>query len=430
MNLAVTQRLDRLVRSHISHRTLQQGFVLLVASTIGNVLQYIFHAYVSRVLGPAEYGVFTALLALYVIVSVPTGIAQTVVAQYVARLRALNESSQVSGLLISSLKYLSLAGVVVFGLVVAASTLIASFLNVPSELPVIAMASIFLVAGGSTAVAGALQGLQRFYALAANGFLGPLIRLIGGVVLIVFGWGAVGALGASTISAVLVVVLGLFFLRDVLRGNGVPPNLGLSAVSWYTGVVLLGTLAFTILTNIDLIVVKHFFSPEEAGYYSAASVLGKIILFFPGTVSTVMFPKTAQRFALGQDASDIVRKSVLVTVGLCGLAAAMLDLFPSLAVHLLFGNQYDGSISLVSLYGVTMGLYALVQLLMTFYISQEEARFIWLLGGVSTILAIVLALYHVTLVQVILSLAAGATGILVISELWLGGLGLVPKSRD
>ncbi len=429
MNSTVIRRLDRLVRSYVANRTVQQGVVLLAANTMGNVLQYAFHAFVSRATGPEEYGVFTSLLALYVIVSVPAGIAQTVITQYVSRFRALGEMSKVSGLFSDGLRYLSLAGIVVFALVAVASAPIAAFLNVPAAMPVAAMASIFLVAGGSTAVAGTLQGLQRFFVISANGVLTPIFRLIGGVLLISLGWGAAGALGASTISTLLAMLVGLFFVRDILRVQYEPHGLALSTLSWYTGVVLLGTLAFTVLTNVDLIVVKHFFSPEQAGYYSAASVLGKIILFFPGAVATVMFPKTSQRFALRQSASDLARKSVLVIVGLCGFAAAILVVFPSLAVHLMFGNQYDGSIGLVGLYGATMGLYALVQLLMTFYISQEEVRFVWLLAVVTAALAIVLALVHVSLTQVILSLAASALGVLVISELWLGGLGLVRRAK-
>jgi len=39
-------------------------------------------------------------------------------------------------------------------------------------------------------------------------------------------------------------------------------------------------ISFTILTNSDVTLVKKFFSPLEAGYYSVAQMVGKIILFF------------------------------------------------------------------------------------------------------------------------------------------------------
>lgn len=429
MSSAVVQRVDSLIRSYATNRTVQQGVVLMGATTAANVLQYVFHAFMSRALGPTEYGVLTSLLALYVIVSVPAGIAQTVITQYVARFRALSETAKVAGVFGDTVKYLSLAGVVIFILVILASAPIASFLNVPALAPVVVMASVFVVSGGSTAVLGTLQGLQRFFVISATGFLTSVFRLAAGILFVLAGWGAAGALGATTVSTFLAALVGLVFLRDVIRAKSESHGLPLGTISRYTGIVLVGTLAFTVLTNIDLIVVKHYFTPDEAGYYSAASTLGKIILFFPGAISTVMFPKTSHRFALGQTASDLARQSMWAILGLCGFAAVVLALFPTPAVHLLFGSQYDASISLVGLYGATMGLYALVQMLMAFYISQEEARFVWLLAGVTIALGIGLAVYHVTLVQVILSLAASAIGVLVISEVWLGGLGLLPRAK-
>src|SRR3972149_2017554 len=46
-------------------------------------------------------------------------------------------------------------------------------------------------------------------------------------------------------------------------------------------------LCFMVLTNIDLILVKHFFTPMEAGYYSIAQIVGKIILFLPFPASVI-----------------------------------------------------------------------------------------------------------------------------------------------
>lgn len=427
MSSTVIQRIDSRVRSYISNPTIQQSIVLMGATTAANVLQYVFHAFVSRALGPTDYGVLTSLLALYLIVSVPAGIAQTVITQYVARFRALAEPGRIAGLFGDGVRYLSAAGIVIFVVVAVLSQPIASFLNVADAVPVIAMASVFIVSGGSTAVIGSLQGLQRFYVISATGFLTALFRLAAAIAFILVGWGAAGALGATTVATLLAALVGLFFLRDVMATRAEEHGLALGVVSRYTLIVLVGTLAFTVLTNVDLIVVKHYFSPEEAGYYSAAATLGKIILFFPGAISTVMFPKTSHRFALGQTASDLARQSLWAIVALCGAAAIVLAIFPTLAVHILFGTEFDASIGLVGLYGATMGLYALVQMLMAFYISQEEGRFVWLMAAVTAALAVGLVLFHGSLVQVILSLAVSALGVLVISEVWLGGLGLVPR---
>lgn len=429
MHSAVKRRFEHAAVPRVSGRALQQGAVLLAAYSFGNLLQYLFHVLASRWLGPAEYGIVVSLLGASVILSVPTSIAQTVMTQYVSGFFARNEPGKISALLVDATKRFSLISLAIFGLVVLFSPIIAAFLNIPETWPVIAMGSTFLLIGPLTSITASLQGLQRFYSVAAQAALGAGFRLASGAILIVLGLGASGALGAQTVSNLLVVVIFAFSLRDRFQAPVTEHGLTLRAVSQYSGIVFFGTLAFAVLTNMDVLIVKHFFSPEEAGYYSSASVLGKIILFFPTAISTMMFPKTSFRFALGQSASDLARKSLLVSAGLCAAGALVLAVFPRFAVSLLFGEQYDPSISLVGLYGMAMALCALVQLVLNFYLSQQEARFVWLLVAVTAALIVFLAFVHVTLAQVIISLAVGAAAVLLIGELWLDGLGLVRSVR-
>lgn len=408
---------------------MQQGIILTSANSVGYLLQYIFHFYVSRLIGPSDYSLVTAMLALSVIVTVPGNIAQTVITQYTSTFYAHSKLDRVAALLHDTLLQLSVAGGVVFLITVVMSGRIAAYLNVPAIEPVIAMAVSFPVTGAVMATMGVLQGLQRFDALAAGGVLGPLLRLIAAIILVHLGLGAVGAIGASTVMIGTLLAICLFCLRDILRTQHNGHGLEIKTISRFTGIVFLGTLAFSILTNVDLIIVRHYFSPEESGYYSAASVLGKTILFLPTAVTTLMFPKTAQRFALGQSTVGIARKAMLVSLLLCGAIAITLAILAEPAVEILFGSQFASSIPLVGGYGAAMGLYALVQLLLILYISQEEARFVWLVAGAAILVLVMLMLFHTTLAQVILILAMGALFILIVSEAWLGGLGLAMAIR-
>jgi O-antigen/teichoic acid export membrane protein len=305
MYSVVRQRLAERILPHISALALQQGIMLLVANVLGNVLQYLFHFFASHALGPEEYGIVTTLLGLSMILSVPAGIAQTVITQYVSGFYAKKEWGHVAALFADAMKALSLASVAAFGLILIASPFIAAFLNVPSAVPVVAMASMFLFMGPFITLIGALQGLQQFNCVGAQLVAGPGFRLAFGILLISIGWGAGGALGATTLSNLFFIGIALFWTRDLWSGKADGHGLTWGSISQYSGIVFLGTLAFTISTNIDLVIVKHFFPPVQAGYYSAASVLGKVILFVPGAIATLMFPKTSYRYALGQNASDL-----------------------------------------------------------------------------------------------------------------------------
>jgi O-antigen/teichoic acid export membrane protein len=178
------RRLAEMVTPSISTRTLQQGVILMAANLAGSALQYLFHFFASRMLGPVDYGIFTALLGLAMILTVPASIAQMVITQYVSGFFARNETDKIAALFADALKKLSWVSWIAFGLIAVASPLIAVFLNIPSPWPVIAMASVLLLTGPFTTMTGTFQGLQRFYLVAAQSVLGPGFRLGVGLVLV------------------------------------------------------------------------------------------------------------------------------------------------------------------------------------------------------------------------------------------------------
>src|SRR5687767_7484197 len=69
-------------------RFTQESILLLLGLGLLNGSNYLFHVAVSRLLGPSEYGALAALLAVAMVLSVPFGVIQTVVAQRTATLRA------------------------------------------------------------------------------------------------------------------------------------------------------------------------------------------------------------------------------------------------------------------------------------------------------------------------------------------------------
>ena len=67
----------------------------------------------------------------------------------------------------------------------------------------------------------------------------------------------------------------------------------------YFGPVFLSTTTIIILGTIDIALVRHYCSPEEAGLYATAAILGRIALFLPGALIAVLFPSAAKARALG-----------------------------------------------------------------------------------------------------------------------------------
>jgi O-antigen/teichoic acid export membrane protein len=178
-----------------------------------------------------------------------------------------------------------------FLLISLGNFLLASFLQISSRglIPLLGVSLFFAMI--LPVSWGGLQGLQKFGSLTLNFIITGGIKFILSIALVLIGWGVFGALGAVAISYFVTTVLSILILRmsfdeeDEKGDPGPdwtkPTGYDFSAVYSYAIPVGLTLFFFMVLTNIDLILVKHFFLPIEAGYYSIAQMVGKIV--FPSS---------------------------------------------------------------------------------------------------------------------------------------------------
>ncbi len=404
------------------------GTVMFLATSIANFFNYVLHIFMSRMLGPAEYSVFVSMLSLFMILAIPTSPLQMVFAKYVVNLQASARHVQVGTLLTRALRRMSSYSFVGLAVFLLSSGSIASFLNLPSALPIIVTGGMIFLALLLPVTLGVLQGRQQFTYLGACTALGALLRLVFAILLVYVGLGASGALGGSVLAQAAVLILSLILLRALLAQRS-EEAVDTPGISGYFGSVLVSMLCFTMLTNADVVLVKHFFDPIEAGYYSAASLASKILLYLPSAVAIVMFPKSAERFALGQDSSAILRRALLVAGAVYALALPIYWLFPSPIVNILFGAGYTATESLIGLFSLAMAFYGLTNILLFYHLSVNNRRFIYLLGGFSLAQVILLLLFHRNLVQVIGVLVFIGFALLISSMYLFGGFSGVRKKR-
>jgi O-antigen/teichoic acid export membrane protein len=274
---------------------------------------------------------------------------------------------------------------------------------------------------------GGLQGLQKFGSLALNLIMNGGSKCVLGILFVLLGLGVSGALSAVVISYFFTTVLSYLILRMALNqekrkadpeGNPEEKNQAdFSKVYTYSLPVGLTLFCFMALTNIDLIWVKHFFQPIEAGYYSIAQMVGKIIFVFTFPIVMVMFPKIAslKMEDQGKKARSILGHSLTTGVFLCGGATLISLLFPSLIVQFLSGEVYLECIPLVGLFSINMSLYSLSLILLYYQLSIDQRRFLYPLVLCTLIQSGLIVLLHKSLFQVLLMVGLIALGLLVIN---------------
>ena len=398
-----------LSRSHFQLETLWQGGWLLVATVVTGIFNYLSNVLVGRMLGPADYGIFTSLVSLFLILGVVTGVVQTVTSNYTARLRARGAMAETGALFVYFVTRLLPWGIGGTLLLSLLSGPISAFLRIPSPVPAIVLSLVIIPVLFLPVVYGAMGGLQRFGALGATQIGGSVFRLIAVVGLIALGLGAAGAVASLPVSSLGALALGTFFLRDILRRREKEKAAQVSGLLEYSLYAVLAMLAFGILTNTDLIVVKNRFSPTEAGLYSAIATLGKITLWLPAAVGVLLLPKATEQHSRGQSSASLVWKSLLATGLLCGGFVAAFFLFPAQLVRVLFGEPYIVHASLLGQYGLAMTLYSLVNVWMYYYLAVQEKRYgyVLLAGAVSqVILLMTLPLNMAAVIELMIAIGA------------------------
>ena len=386
-------------------KTTGQAAWMLIAIGASGFLNYAANIGVGKLLGPAKYGVYASLLAIFLIFYALIGIIQTTVASHVSHVLATDPRSGIRLLLkhlLGRLLPLGLLGAFAFALV---SPALARFLHIASLSPVIIVGCSLVPAVGLPVVCGILQGQQRFGVLGGLMILAAGLRLVLSLGLIYAGFDVAGAVASLPLHLLCPFALGLVALTRTSSCCGeIDVDLELGAMYRSSLYISASSISFMILTNMDMIVVKSLSAPLQAGYYAAIANLGKIVLHLPDAVTALLLPKASQRYAMKRSSRDLLRISLMAVGLMCGGVILFFWLFPSFTVGLLFGQEYLAGTYLLGPYGLAMGFYVLAGVWLYYYIAVRDARYSYLLVVGVVVQAALLGICRANLSSVVLAL--------------------------
>lgn len=248
-----------------------------------------------------------------------------------------------------------------------------------------------------------MQGLQRFLSLGLCGSLLGLLKLIFGIFLVGLGFSLNGAMIAILISFLVLFILPFHYLKDLPKSDPQLYDLGIGLIKimTYSLPVVLSSLSIMALTNVDLIMVKHYFPAEQAGIYASVAVLGRTVFYFPGVIVKAMFPIVSESHALKKDPCHLLKKAVGIAILLAGSGLIVLMAVPDLMLSFLFGKTFSEGAFLLRIFTLAMFFMALNNIIINFLLAIEKKWFIsyLLLGCVVEI--ILISFFHQSLMTVL-----------------------------
>jgi O-antigen/teichoic acid export membrane protein len=359
----------------LKDRFLRGSALLFAAMMVGNVFGYLFQLAMGRMLSVAEYGEMNALMSLMVMFGIPLAALVNFFARETSVYFSKGDSASVRGLHRYGLTRTCWIAAFVICPLAFLSPFIGRYIGVSFDKVILVFTCVF-VGALATVNTGVIQGMQYFRSLSFIGAGASFFKFAFAIVFVWFGWGVLGALGGLLATGLTLLVYSQWLILSSLPREKKAFHLSFGKIYKYVGGLFLANAFFGVLTQVDVMLVKHYFTPQEAGLYASAAILGKAVMYLPGAIVLALFPMAAANQAAGQSSSGMLIKAIGLTLALSGGGAVILHFFPGVIMGTLFGARYLPAAPLTAIFGLAMLPMALILVLMNYLLAQGRVRFV------------------------------------------------------
>jgi len=156
----------------------------------------------------------------------------------------------------------------------------------------------------------------------------------------------------------------------------------------------------------DVLLVKHFFSSEEAGFYTSMSLIGRMIYFLTWMMVMVLIPRIINLKKKGKPFQKLFFNYLLMIAAFSGGLVSVSFLFPETIVITLFGSSYLPMAGLLWMYTLATMLFALSNLFVYYFLSLDNYIPVFVAIGVGLLQLVLLAtlgnsLHNMIFIQIV-----------------------------
>jgi O-antigen/teichoic acid export membrane protein len=417
------QRISTLTRSLKGSAFLRQNAIFFVGSLLVGFVNYLYYPVLGRLLAPSQYGEVQAVVALFlqltILLTVLTQVTVNVVANYqdeAHKQKVVFELERLAALLS--------IGVLVLGVI--GSWQLKQFFQFDSVWPFIVLLLIFVASVPLAFRSAYLRAHQRFGLVSVANLIGSVARVLFSALFVVAGLQAAGAVGGLLAAQVVAFCYAAYYARKLgfRRPTGVhylsKPSFVLVAPELkYALFVLIGTMAITLLSSIDVFVVKHYFDPQLAGEYAGVSTVARTIFFLTAPIALVLLPAVRLHKPAVEN-RRLLLKSLALTLAVGAPAAVVCMVADRLVTSALMGHRYLAYAHLLPTLSMAMLLLSVVNVVISYYIALRKYQISSILILSIGSAAALMWMHHSSLSDIAMNVVYSSAGTLIVLAVWRG----------
>jgi len=401
-----------MIKRALRDEFVKNNIVLFIGSVTVAFLNYLYHPVLGRLMNVADFGEVQVIISLFMLTGVLGGVVKNVIVNITANEEEGDNQKEV----ILMLGKLSIYLVLLFSfLVIVFSNFFRQELNFHSYWPFITLALIISWSMAFNVRQAVLQGLSRFWEISISGAIVSLGRLGFAVIFIYLGWSSFGAIFGLLLAQMLAFYYVFLKTRQHLKLNAakhIKIDGRVKKELWYGLSILISSIAVTFLYTFDVVLVKYFFSADEAGLYSGIATVGRIIFFLTASISVVLLSAVKIDKAKKENLKTLT-KGLLLTISLGGTALLTFYAFHDMVVGLLIGHKYLFYSKYLFKLGILSFLASIINLIFVYFFALRNKRILFPSLAAPLFVIILTIFNHETITSVVNNFIFGSIFVLI-----------------
>ena len=373
------------------------GSFLFISTLVVNAGNYAINLLLGRWLGPSDFSEVSLLVTFMLMVSFFALAFQLTAAKYIATFEG-DTNQQLQGVFIGWLNRKALiVGSILMALVLILSVFWQDFFQTSSYLPFIIFGLGLPVYLLMSVNRGVLQGLLNYKKLAFSYQYEMWVRFFVSIALVYAGYRVNGVALGLTLS----LLITWWFSRVSFSKPTEANSIDYKDITKFLLTILAYECSQILINNSDIILVKHFYQPYEAGLYAALALVGRIVYFGTWTVVTMLFPIVIKLEKEGKSHTKYFFGGLGLVALMATLIVGFCYFFPDFMVSILFGKEYLSIAPLLWQYAIATALFACSNVFVYYHLSLDHHQPVWItiIAGIAQIVFI--SIYHQNFEQVI-----------------------------
>lgn len=348
-------KLKSYVTNLIKSELTLHSFVIIFGIIIAGIGGLLFQLIAAKYLSFENFSSLSATIAIYnVILAVMLGI-NVILSRNSAIFASKKEYFNIKGLFNFIFKVYTWIMLISLPFVYFFSDFISQLINVKNEIYIIflyLLVWISFIFGINTSI---INGLKKFYLLSILNSSVFVFRLIFCGSALYLGWHLNYFLAIYILSFVLIYVVSFFCIKPIIKTT----KKGTQDIRKLFGPKFLlpplfGNLSIILLFQIDILAANKFFDSVLASNYIAGAIIGKVIVYLPVGITTVLFPNIASNHVNNLSSKKIIREAHHFLFIITFSIAIFFFFFGEYLVYLFYDEKYEFAGNILKYYGLAV----------------------------------------------------------------------------